>query len=237
MVSNPKSISIIIPVLNEENQIQKVLQILDRNRSTNQVCEILIVDGGSEDDTVKLVSETQFGLPIRLIESPLGRAIQMNRASKVAKGDILYFIHADTHPPQGYDRDILEALETHDAGCFQLKFDSDHPLLKTLQWFTRFNWKICRGGDQSLFITKNCFQALGGYDERYMVYEDGEFISRIYKSYTFTVLPKKVVTSARKYHQMGTSRLQYHFSVIHVKNWLGASPDELVRYYKKHIAL
>lgn len=237
MMSQSRTISIIIPVLNEASQIQRILQVLDRNRSTDHICEILVVDGGSEDSTQQLALKTQIEVPIHLIESNSGRAIQMNRGAEVAKGDILYFIHADTHPPQGYDQSILNAMRTNDAGCFQMKFDSDHPLLKTLQWFTRFNWKICRGGDQSLFISKKCFHELGGYDERYLVYEDGEFISRIYKSYSFTVLPEIVVTSARKYEQVGTAKLQYHFSVIHIKKWLGSSPDELVRYYKKHITV
>ncbi len=230
-------ISIIIPVLNEEDHIGEILKVLDERKSTHCVQEIIIVDGESEDATKEKVFQSTIDIPIQFLTSKRGRPVQMNHGAAHSQGTLLYFLHADTQPPHGYDQAILDAVETDDAGCFRMEFDSKHPLLRTLQWFTRFNWKICRGGDQSLFIKKKCFTALGGYDERYMIYEDGEFIHRIYQNYSFVVLSKAVLTSARKYRQKGTARLQFHFSILHIKNWLGASPNELIRYYKKHIAL
>lgn len=229
------SISIIIPVLNEETHIQSLLIALQERSISKQISEIIVVDGGSSDATLSKVRETTLRIPIHVLQSDKGRAVQMNKGASVAKGSIFYFLHADTIPPLAFDQAILSALETRDAGCFRLKFDSDHILLKSLQWFTRYNWRICRGGDQSLFIKRSCFESLNGFDESYTIYEDCEFIDRIYKHHSFKVLPNSVVTSARKYREVGTTKLQFHFSMIHLKKWMGASPSQLVAYYEKNI--
>lgn len=233
---NSSTISIIIPVLNEAKHIASLLLALASRKKTACIAEIIVVDGGSIDETESIVNNTQTDIPIRWITAAKGRAKQLNMGASHAKGDILYFLHADTLPPEEYDRWIIDATARTDAGCFRLKFDSTHPILKFSEWFTRFNWRICRGGDQSLFIKKHCFQLLDGFDESYMVYEDCELIERIYDQFTFTVLPENVLTSARKYQDVGTLKLQYHFSVIHLKKRLGASPSDLHQYYKRHIA-
>ncbi len=173
---------------------------------------------------------------IRWMVSPKGRPLQMNKGAASASGSILYFLHADTFPPPNFDRYILDAVnQGKQAGCFRMKFNSAHPLLKLSQWFTRFNWKICRGGDQSLFVTKNVFETLEGYNENYHVYEDCEFINRLYDHFGFTVLDKNVLTSPRKYEKNGVFKLQYHFTIIHIKKRLGATPEGLYEYYKKNI--
>ena len=76
---------------------------------------------------------------------------------------------------------------------------------------------------------------MNGYDEQYVIYEDCEFINRLYKKFGFTVIADYVLTSARKYDQIGAWKLQYHFAVIHLKNSFGASADKLHQYYNKHI--
>jgi len=155
-----------------------------------------------------------------------------------AKGEILYFLHADTLPPRGFDKSIVKAIQNdYETGCFQMSFDSDSLFLKFFAWFTRVNHTICRGGDQSLFITKELFTKIKGFNEDYIVYEDNELIERLYKKTYFKILPEKVKTSARKYEERGTIKLQYHFGVIHLKNLLGASPEKLYDYYKRKIAV
>ncbi len=233
-------ISIIIPVLNEANNIGHLLTYLIQN-SSSHIQEILIIDGGSNDGTQKVVknfpiSSSVLRNNIKLVNSSKGRAKQMNLGARKAKSEILYFLHADSYPPKNYDEHILnEFKKGFFAGCFRLKFDSNHPVLKISQWFTRFNSKSCRGGDQSLFVTKCLFENLNGFDENYMVYEDCEFINRIYSTTKFKVIPKILTTSARRYKKNGIWRLQYHFLVIHLKKWLGASPESLHKYYLKNI--
>ena len=229
---NSIQLSIIIPVLNEEGTIGSLLQHLQLQAAQGEVLEILVVDGGSTDDTVK-VAEAQG---VRVVHSEKGRAVQMNVGATGAKGSILYFLHADTYPPKHFDSAITSAVSNKkQAGCFRMQFNSPSLFLSFFSWFTRFNIPLCRGGDQSLFITKKLFEELGGFNEAYRIYEDNEFIGRIYRQASFTVLTQEVVTSARKYEENGKWALQYHFTVVHLKKFLGAPPEKLYAYYHKNI--
>jgi rSAM/selenodomain-associated transferase 2 len=174
---------------------------------------------------------------ITLISSSKGRAKQMNFGAKKASGSILYFLHADSFPPQHFDDLIISEVEKgNKAGCFRMEFDSNHWWLCLASWFTQFNWKACRGGDQSLFITQELFNSIGGYDENYGIYEDNVLIERLYQLNQFTVINKKLQTSARMYKKYGVWKVQYHYFRIYVKRWFGASAEELLMYYKKHLS-
>ena len=231
-------IGIIIPVINEAGTIVSLLDYISKNSSLENISEVIIVDGGSQDGTcevVDLYAKSSF-FNILLISSEKGRARQMNVGARAATGNILYFLHADSFPPNNFDISIISEIKKGaTAGCFRMRFDSDHPLLKLSQWFTQFNLKLFRGGDQSLFISSELFDQMKGYDEQYFIYEDCEFINRIYKKYHFTIIPEYILTSARKYDELGTWKLQYHFSVIHLKNSLGVSAEKLYQYYERHI--
>ena len=232
MNNNNHLISVIIPVLNEEDLVVRQHAEILKASTSGSTLEIIYVDGGSEDQTAIRAKE----LETEVLISEKGRARQMNLGAKKAKGNILYFLHADTLPPQDFDQIIINALSNGtNAGCFRMKFDSDNWFLSFFAWFTRFNHWLCRGGDQSLFISREQFENLGGFNEDYAVYEDLEFIGRIYQSSKFKVMPQQVITSARKYNQVGQYKLQYHFAVIHLKSYLGASPEALYDYYKRHI--
>lgn len=228
-------ISIIIPVLNEANNIGRLLLHLTENSSSENISEIIVVDGGSTDGTVETVKKFTL-TDIKLISSSKGRAKQMNIGAKASTGNILYFLHADTFPPKNFDQFILDKLQKgYEAGCFRMQFDSNHWWLKFAGWFTKFNLKVCRGGDQSLFITKALFNTIGGYNENYTIYEDNILISELYKRNQFTVINQKITTSARLYKKVGVWKLQYHYLIIYLKRWLGASADEMLAYYKQNI--
>ncbi len=227
------TISIIIPVLNEENSISKLLDYLIKIKNPNFTKEILIVDGGSQDKTIEILINYPS---IKIIHSKKGRSIQMNTGAKNATSDILYFLHCDTFPPRNFDAEIVNQVQNGNlSGCFKMKFDSNHIVLKVSQWFTQFNFLSCRGGDQSLFVEKKLFEKLNGFDENLSIYEDNELIHRLYKNSKFKVIQKSVTTSARKYLKNGVFKLQFHFFMIHVKYKLGLTQKELLKYYKKNI--
>lgn len=232
MPNKNRSISIIIPVLNEEHCLGKLLNHLEQTATPSNDIEIICVDGGSTDKTWEIAE--QHG--VKVILSEKGRAKQMNLGTEHAKGDILYFLHADTFPPNHFDQFILEAVHNGFlAGCFRMKFDTKNVFLQFFAWFSRFNLLLCRGGDQSLFVERDLFVKSKGFNEAYRIYEDTEFIGRLYRQAKFKVLPAHVITSARKYREIGVLKLQFHFAVIHLKKYLGAGPDELYRYYAKYI--
>ncbi|MCK8480440.1 TIGR04283 family arsenosugar biosynthesis glycosyltransferase [Psychroserpens algicola] len=227
-------ISIIIPILNEAETIENLLFHLIDHASLDHISEIIVVDGGSTDGSQALVKNS--GLKIKLLHASKGRAKQMNFGAKQATGRILYFLHADSFPPNRYDQLIIDEVKKgHQAGCFRLKFDSNHWWLRLASWLTQFSWRACRGGDQSQFITRELFDEIGGYDERFIIYEDNVLINELYARQQFVVINKQLKTSARLYRKHGIWKLQYHFWTIYVKKWFGASADDLFVYYKKHI--
>ena len=233
-------ISIIIPILNEAATITKLLQhLIDNANNISSIEETIIVDGGSTDDS-KLVIEqflSKHNNKIKMMDSEKGRAKQLNSGARIAEGEILYFLHADSFPPKNYDQLIIKEVKKENlAGCFRMKFDDNHWWLKFLGWMTKFRSKKCRGGDQSQFITKKLFQEINGYDESYIVYEDNDLVDRLFAINQFVVIPEKIITSARRYREIGIWRLQYHFFNIHLKRWMGASSEELYQYYKNRVA-
>jgi rSAM/selenodomain-associated transferase 2 len=225
------SISVIIPVLNEEENLPSLLSYLYDVSDRSHLLEIIVVDGGSTDKSVEIAR--QNGAVV--IHSLKGRARQMNAGARVAKGDVLYFLHADSYPPLNVWNTIIEAARQKDAGCFRLKFNTNSWFLKANAWFTRFNINAIRFGDQSLFVRKHVFETVGSFNETHVVLEDQEIVRRISKQHTFTVLPDYVTTSARKYEENGNVRLQCIFLLICVLYNLGFPQQKLVATYKKLI--
>ena len=226
-------ISIIIPVLNEEQTISKLLDYLHETQNSELISEVIVVDGGSNDKTLEILKSHSS---IIVLQSKKGRAIQMNIGAKNATSEVLYFLHCDSFPPKNFDYEIVKKIQNGNlSGCFKMKFDNNHIVLKVSQWFTQFNFQSCRGGDQSLFVERKLFEKLNGFNENLIIYEDNEFVSRLYQNSKFTVIQKSVATSARKYVKNGVWKLQFHFMMIHIKYSLGATQNVLLNYYHKNI--
>ena len=229
--STNSALSIIIPVFNEEKKLPKILHWLDE-KAFFKSHQVIVVDGGSEDGTLAL---SDLYPKVVFYTSPKGRAKQMNFGAQKAVHTTLYFLHVDSYPPKSFDVAIFKAQKKAKAGCFRMRFDSHHWALQISAFLTRFPSRFCRGGDQSLFIEKEYFQQLGGFDEEYVLCEDGEFIDRLYKEKSFVVIQKTLVTSARKFKKNGVLRLIYHHSCIHFLRAFGYGPKALKGYYDKYI--
>lgn len=225
-------ISLIIPAYNEEEKIRETIEVV-KELSAGKLLEIIVVDGGSTDGTVSQAQETDA----KVYESPKkGRASQMNYGATRARGEVLYFLHADSIPPQNFDLQILEKIESgFGAGCFQLAFDWNHPILNFYAWCTRFDIDLFRFGDQSLFIEHNFFNEIGGFREHHILMEDSEIIARIKSLRDFVIIPDQVVTSARKYKKNGVIKLQLIFTLIVILYRLGYSQEKLASVYRRLI--
>lgn len=224
-------ISVIIPAYNEAGIIERTVHTVKRR--SDDVHEIIVVDGGSNDSTQKMARNAGA----KVVVSPnKGRAVQMNYGAEQATGKLLFFLHADTRPPSDFDSKISQAVADNcAAGCFRLNFDEDHFLLNTYAWFTRFDINVFRFGDQGLFVYRTVFEDIGGFREDHIVMEDNEIIKRIKKNAEFKVLNAKVTTSARKYRENGVIKLQMVFSLIYMLYKLGFSQKNLVQIYQRII--
>lgn len=231
-ISSSMSISVIIPVRNEEDIIQKTINHLKETASPASDFEIVIVDGESKDRTRELAQNAGA----QVIESKPGRALQMNTGVEMATKQILYFLHADTLTPQNWDLHITNTITSgFNAGCFQLQFDDPHPLLTAYAWFTRFDKRVFRFGDQSFFITAYDFNQIGPYNTSLIVMEDNTLIWKARNCLNFKILDACVQTSARKYRENGVIRLQLIFGLIYYGYYLGLPQDQLVHIYNTFI--
>ncbi|MGB5983583.1 MAG: TIGR04283 family arsenosugar biosynthesis glycosyltransferase [Nonlabens sp.] len=229
-------ISIIIPVLNEEATIGRLLSYLNYGAADPTKFEIVVVDGGSQDSTLAKVETFCSSVPkvkCSIVSSEKGRAKQLDAGAQAAAGQILYFLHVDSFPPAKFDDAIREAiLKGHPAGCFRMKFDTKHPWLKMIGWWTRFSWKASRGGDQSQYITADLYNDIGGYDTSLPIYEDYDIINKLYERDQYHVIPEWLTTSDRRYQEVGVMRLQWYYLQIYYKKYRGATIEEIQAFYK-----
>jgi rSAM/selenodomain-associated transferase 2 len=225
-------VSVIIPTYNEEESIGKLINYLKKH-GDERLLECIVVDGGSEDETVEIAQKKD----VRVLKSKQkGRAAQMNMGYRYSSGNLLYFVHADSFPPKTYLDDLSTALKNgYKAGCYRFRFDSDRFLLKVNSYFTRFDRIMCRGGDQTLFITRDLFEELGGFQNEFMIMEDYDLIQKIQRETTFKIIAKDVIVSPRKYDKNQYLKVNFANLVIFMMYFFGARQQTMVSAYKNLI--
>jgi len=225
-------ISIIIPTLNEAENIGVLTKFLQQFKN-NGIAEIIIVDGGSKDDTMGIASHSGA----KVVQSPRkGRAAQMNYGASLAIGDVFYFIHADTFPPETYATDIIKWVKAGYAiGRYRTQFNSRKQILKLNAFFTRFDLFICFGGDQTLYMTRALFERLNGYNEDLHIMEEYDLVSRAKKQAKYKIMPGAALISARKYDGNSWWKVQRaNYAIVQMYK-AGVSQEMMVKRYDELI--
>lgn len=222
-------LSIIIPTFNEEENIGKLISFL-KNNDPGKVTEIIVCDGQSNDKTVEVASIA--GAKV-LIAPTKGRSAQMNYGASYATAGILYFVHSDCFPPATFKDDIQKAInDGYELGRYKTKFDSSKLLLKINTWFTRFDWFIGYGGDQTLFITKKLFDKIAGFNRDMRIMEDYDLVIRARQFSKYKIFKNWALVSARKYDTNSWVKVQLaNWKIIRMFK-KGASQNEMVAKYK-----
>ena len=227
-------ISVIIPVYNETDTINATInhvQEMAREVADRDAVEIIVSDGGPGHETLKAIDAPT----VIKVESRAGRGKQLNAGAVMAQGDILLFLHADTRLPKGAFPAIQKTMENGgSAGAFSLAIDSPKPSLALIAWFANLRTRIERVpyGDQAQFIRAEDFHRLGGYAD-IPIMEDVEFFKRVrIEGLPITILPGKVMTSARRWDHEGVLRRTLSTWWLRLRYALGASPTTLVRHYR-----
>lgn len=158
----------------------------------------------------------------------------MNAGAEQATGDILYFIHADVKLIPSFADDIIASVNSgYHAGCYRYVFDSTSLMLRINGYCTRFGGIMCRGGDQTIFVSRSAFEDMKGYDAGYSIMEDYDFIIRLQRKYRFRIIPKNITVSARKYETNSWLRVQLANLSVFMMFFLGKSPDKMKAFYSR----
>lgn len=195
---NYNRISVVIPAINEINNLRKLIPYLTGLHHNGDI-EIIIAFA---DDNPNSYSELGRYEGLQLIHcQKLCRAHQLNCGAEKATGEVLAFLHADVWPPETFFIRIYNAINSgYHAGLFSYRFNSDNYLLKLNASFTGKDGIFTGGGDQCLFIISEAFEAMGRFNENQVIMEDFEFFSRLRKSqYNYTIIKEDLIVSARKY--------------------------------------
>ncbi len=233
-------IAVIIPALNEEQALPGTLASVTRLGFD----ELIVVDGGSTDRTVEFVRSLEHEAPasnlaprtsnLRLITSAAGRARQMNAGASHSRADVLLFLHADTHLPDGARQAVEEALA--DPACvggrFDLRFADDRgPAWLIARLINlRSRWSGIATGDQALFVRREVFATLGGFAD-IPIMEDVDFTRRLKRAGRVAPLRVRVTTSFRRWEQCGTFRTIGLMWGLRFLYWMGVTPVRLHRFY------
>jgi rSAM/selenodomain-associated transferase 2 len=219
-------ISIIIPTFNETTTIRAAADSLAGLRGE---FEVIVTDGGSTDGTVEAARE--YGL--RVVNAPRGRGVQMNAGARLASGEVLLFLHADTRLPDDALPLIEEALKNAQicGGHFSLIFAGETQAARML---TKIYPALRIGGmcygDSAIFIRRSIFEKLGGYRD-YPIFEDCDLYRRMRRHGTFTRLPGAATTSSRRFEGRFVRTFAL-WSLLQTLYWLGVNPNLLDRLYK-----
>lgn len=222
-------LSVIVPVLNEAQQMPELLA--DLQPLLRQGCEVIVVDGGSADGSYAIAQASSF----KVLQSAQGRARQMNAGADVANGDVLLFLHADTRLPQDAAALIDQALGNHRRcwGRFDVCISGQAWMLRVVS--RCMNWRShlsgIATGDQAIFMLRSAFEAVQGFPDQ-PIMEDIEISKRLGRLSRPACIGHCATTSGRRWETRGVWRTILLMWRLRWAYWRGAPAQQLARLYQ-----
>lgn len=221
------AVSIVVPVLDEAAIIDDALGRLRRDFTD---CEVVVVDGGSTDGSAELAASH-----VRVIEAAGGRATQMNEGARHTRGDVLWFIHADTAIEPAALAQVRAALADPGTvgGGLTLRFDRRSAGLNYLAWTSNHRARTMHWifGDQAMFVRRSVFTEIGGFPEL-PIMEDLEMSRRLHRRGELAVLSATSTAAARRFEQHGTWQMVVFMQYLKALYFVGVSPQAIARRYR-----
>ena len=220
-------LTIIIPTLNEENNLSELLLGLNRLKQV----QVIVSDGGSSDNTQKIAM--LYGA--KFICGALGRGQQLNLGAEAAKTEILLFLHADSRIKFDLLAEIIEVVHQGALwGCAKIAFDRDSTFYRCLAWSSNWRARVLSScyGDQGIFCVKDFFDQIGGFSP-WPLFEDVDFSHRARKIRKAYVLNNTVLSSSRRFEKQGRLRTWLIMQKLKLLYFTGTSPDKLAAIYRR----
>jgi len=220
------TVSIIIPALNEAHSIGATLDSLSQ---LSDSVKVIVVDGGSDDHTREIASA--HGAIVMASEHV--RGLQMHRGACTAKGDVLWFLHADTIVPRDAVDLIVESL--HDpqvvAGNFDVRFDGRAPAARFMTWlYPQLRRVGLCYGDSAIFVQREAYEQVGGF-KPFPIFEDLDLLRELRKLGRIVHLRAIVITSSRRFEGRSFVLMFARWMAMQALYWLGIHPRALGRFY------
>lgn len=226
-------LSIIIPVLNEETTLPRLLNDIEFcKKNLDFPVECIIVDGGSDDRSFEVCKEYD----VSVIQGTRGRGQQLACGAQKSSGEVLLFLHADSRISPEHCLSAVKTVQGNSriAGGFNLKFDDSHPILKLAEQINKIRFRFTKifYGDHGIFLSREYYLATGGFPPQ-SLFEDIELSRRLKKMGKVVLISPPVITSSRRFRAGGVIRTFLKMASLHILYWLGVSPERLAEWYKK----
>jgi len=219
-------ISIIIPIKDESPEVSERFRPFSIPGET----EILIADRGDSPETTRAFER----LGARIVSGPGSRGLRLDRAARQARGDLFFFVHADSRPPENALSAIAETLEAGAvAGAFSLSYENQTAAMAWIAWWANLRSRRLGlpFGDQGLFCRREAYAACGGFRDL-PVCDDVDIVRRLKRVGRLSVRPEKTVTSPRRYREAGAARQVLRNWRVLAGYFAGVSPEKLERWYR-----
>ena len=222
-----EALAIVVPMLDEAATLPALLVHLAGWRARG--CEVVLVDGGSRDDSVEMARAAGF----RVLIAERGRARQMNAGAQACGRALLLFLHADTRLPEAADAMVRAALAVQAWGRFDVHIDGRPRMLRVVAALMNLRSRLSgiATGDQAIFVRRDVFEAVGGFPDQPLM-EDIELSCRLLRVSRPACLRARVRTSGRRWEQRGVWRTIALMWRLRWAYWRGVPAERLAEAYR-----